>query len=1051
MKRKILLSKRLLFALMWMFSLCMFGQSITVNGTVQDESGQSLIGVTIQIEGALQGTVTDANGRFTLTDTPSNARLVVSYVGMQSQTIEVNGRTSINIVLREDTELLEEVVVTGFGLSQRRATLTGAISSVTSSDIEKTSAVTTSGALVGKIAGVNFRQPDGRPGNGFQMSIRNMGTPLYIIDGVPMGEGQFNFIDFNDIESISILKDASASIYGLRAANGVVVVTTKKGRRQEKNTITVNAQYGWQNLAAFSRPADAATYVKYHIQSQTLAGVADQNRRFTMEDLAKWQAGTEKGYVPFDWYDYVFNTSPQSYIGINTTGGSERINYYVALSNTDQVSNIVNYGGFNKTNLQLNIEANITDKLKIGAGFNGRIEKRKRPGVPEVDDYWYPIFGTYRNLPIRRPFANDNPKYPTLTSTNAATNFGMLNYEMSGTWQETWRVGQAILNAEYELLPGLKARGLFNYFFANRWFDNHEYTYKLYGYDEATDTYPVIFENKNPWREREIRLQESITSNLQLAYDKVFNGHSINAVAGMEMSTWDEPNFWLHSIPASNALTLIDVDNLKDFNDYGADTQARIGYIGKLNYNYAEKYLIELSARYDGSWKFPPGKRWGFFPSASAGWRISEEEFWKNSDILDRVSNLKIRASYGLAGDDNLNDWGYLPFDYLRGYDYKQRGNYRLPGTSIDGKYVVGTEPRGLPVTNMSWLKAKLFDVGLDYGLFDGKLSGTFDYFRRLRTGIPASRYDIVLPSEVGFGLPRENLNSDMVQGYDAMIRWSDKIGSDFRYTLGANITYSRFFDWHQYKPRFGNSWEYYRNSINERVGHIFWGLEHDGQFQTWEEIAAHPIDIDGRGNTTIIPGDFKYKDVNGDNVINWLDERPAGYRAGGTPNLNYGINGNFMYKGFDLSFNLNGGGMFRYEQQWEQRLPFHDGGNNPQFYFDNSWRLSNIMDANSEMIPGKYPFIIEGRGWHSSYFWNNTFWHHNVKYMKLRDLQVGYTLPATLSKRMSLASCRVYFSGQNLFIIKNTPMNIDPEVDAINGLQYPTVRVMNLGITLKF
>ena len=358
--------------------------------------------------------------------------------------------------------------------------------------------------------------------------------------------------------------------------------------------------------------------------------------------------------------------------------------------------------------------------------------------------------------------------------------------------------------------------------------------------------------------------------------------------------------------------------------------------------------------------------------------------------------------------------------------------------------------PRGLPVTNMSWIKARTLDIGLDYGFLNERLSGTIDYFQRLRTGLPGSRYDILIPNEVGFGLPNENLNSDLMRGFDGSIRWNDKIGVDFDYSLGFNFSYSRFFDWHQYKPRFGNSWEFYRNSNNERYGNITWGLESIGQFETWEEIINYPVDIDGKGNTTLIPGDLKYNDINNDKTINYLDESPVGYRQGSTPILNYGINGSVRYKSVDLSFNLTGGAFNTWRQDWEQKSPFHDGGNNPQYYMEDTWRLTDIMDADSKLIPGKYPMLRVGNSGHSNY-WNSTFWLHNVSYLKLRDVQIGYNIPKSMIERLSISSCRVYFSGQNLFILKNTPMAVDPEAESQNGLQYPTTRVMNIGLTLKF
>ncbi len=1032
------LMKGITFVFLWTFSFVLFAQNINVSGTVNDLNGEPLIGVSIQVRGTSVGTVTDFDGTFTLTNISPNSTLDISYVGMRTQTVNVNGQTTLNIVLTEDSELLSEVVVTGFGLAQRKESLTSAISVIGATDISRSQASTSSGALVGKIPGINSRQADGRPGASTSIQIRNMGTPLYVIDGIQSDEGQFNNIDFNDIEAISVLKDASASIYGVRAANGVVVVTTKKGTRNTKNTVAINSYYGWQSLYDFPRPATAATYIKNYIQSQTVQGAP--NYSYTKDDYEKWLRGTEKGYVPFDWYDYIWKSGPQTYINANISGGSDKINYYLSVGNLNQDAIIVNYGGFNRTNVQMNINANISDRFKIGGGMNGRIERRVNPGVPEVDDYWMPRFGTYRNLPTRRPFANDNPLYPTLTSTNPATNFAWLNYELAGKFENTWRVVQLNFDAEYELFDGLKARALASYYLANQRLDNQEYTYKLYGYDESTDTYPVIFENNNPWRERTQGYVEEVTSNIQLSYNKTLGAHSFAAVIGAEAIKRDTPSTWVHSIPTSNALHLIDYETMDTYNDTGNNTQARLGYMGRFNYDYANKYLLEFSGRYDGSWKFPPNHRWGFFPSASAGWRISEEDFWRSSKLSGIFSDLKIRASYGLLGDDNVG--GYNAFDYMDGYTYKNGGSV------IDGKYTIGTVPRGLPVTTLSWIKANILNTGLDASFFEGKLTGSLDFFRRKRTGLPASRYDILLPSEVGFGLPQENLNSDLHMGYDFAAKWSSKV-QDLTYSVGMNATYSRFYDWEQYKPRFSNSWNVYRNSIDKRYGYLNWGLEADGQFQSWEEIATWPIDNDRQGNRTLRPGDVKYKDINGDGVINWMDERPIGYRQDSTPILNFGFNFLFMWRGFDLAFDLTGGALSTWYQEWEQRNPFHDGGNNPQYYMENTWHLADIWDANSELIPGKYPMLLIGNSSHSNY-WNSTFWKKNVRYIKLRNLEFGYTIPKSIVNKASISDLRLYVAGQNLFGLTNL-IGVDPEIQDTNGLAYPTMRIINVGLTLKF
>lgn len=1009
-----------------------------IKGKILDSMGQPVIGANIVEKGTTNGTISDMDGLFTL-DVSDQAVLEISYIGFANQQVRVTGEGNLTITLKEDSETLDEVVVTGFGLAQKKATLTGAISSVGTKELSKTVAINSSSALAGKIAGVNFRQTDGRPGATTKVQIRNMGTPLYVIDGVVKDEGQFNNIDFHDIESISILKDASASIYGVRAANGVVVVTTKKGSRNTKNTVGINMYYGWQNPTKFAKPADAATYLTNYIQSQTIQGSA---YTYSKEDYAKWMQGTEKGYQPFDWYDFIWTTSPQYYASANVSGGSENTNYYFSVGHLNQDAVIANYGGFQRTNAQLNIESQINDRLKLGVSMNGRIETKVNPGVPGTDDYWTAIFATYRNLPTRRPFANDNPNYPTLTSTDPSTNFGWLNYDLSGKYQEDWRVIQLNANAEYKIFDGLTAKALVGYYYANQNMNNQEYTYKLYDYDPETDTYPVIFENNNPWRERRVGYNQELTANIQLNYVKSFGDHNLNVVAGFESSKLQTPTTWIHSVPTANSLNLIDYETMDTYNDEGNDTEARLGWLGRINYDFANKYLVEFSARYDGSWKFPPEHRWGFFPSGSLGWRISEESFWKEWKVSNIFSDLKIRGSYGLVGDDNVD--GYSAFDYLSGYTYKNGGSV------IDGSYVIGSKPRGLPVTTLSWIKARILDVGLDVAFLQNRLSGSIDYFRRLRTGLPASRYDVLLPSEVGFSLPKENLESDVHTGMDMNVRWTDSF-EDFHYSIGGNLTFSRKYIWDRYKPRYSNSWDEYRNSTVHRYDYITWGYQCIGQFQSWEEIANYPVNNDGHGNTTLRPGDLIYKDVNNDGVINDMDKRPIGYGTSGdyNPVLNYGFNLSASWRNFDLSMDFTGSALSSYWPNYENKLPFHDGGNMPQYILDDCWHLSDIWDANSELIAGKYPTPLIGNSSHSNY-WDSDFWIQKVRYVKLKNLELGYTLPKVWLEKAWMSDCRIYLSAQNLFTISSIP-GVDPEIVQDSGLVSPTTRVFNIGLNVKF
>jgi len=1015
----------------------------SISGRVTDTTGEPLIGVNVRLKNTQIGTITDIDGNYSILipENVSRPAIVFSYIGYRVEEQPVDNKVVMNVVLKEDTEALQEVVVVGYGV-QKKESVTSAISAITSSDIERSLSTNTSGALVGKIAGINTRMTDGRPGGWTSINIRNMGTPLFVIDGVQKSEGDFNNIDFNDIESISILKDASASIYGLRAANGVVVVKTKTGKRNSKSTINVNSYYGIQDMFKFPKPADAVTYVESIIQSNT---IKNDTPKYSAEDLEKWKQGTEKGYRSFDWHDYILKSAPQYYVSANASGGSENINYYFGLSHLSQDAAIVNHGGYKRYNMQANIDADITSKLKVGFTMNGRIEKTVHPGLPGEDDTWRALFAIYRNLPTIRPYANDNPNYPAKTSSGGDTNFAIFNYAQSGKYQDRWRVIQMNLNAEYAIMPNLRLKGTVGYFFAHQWMDNQEYSFKLYDYNEASDTYNVVVDYVGKYRERQVQNIEELNGILTLNYDLKTNGHELTAMVGAETYKKDLPLMYFNYSPMSDAIHYFDASQrLKTFNDLGRRTETRLGYVGRINYNYDQRYLVEVSARYDGSWKFPKNDRWAFFPSISAGWRVSSESFWQDLGISKIITDLKPRISYGAMGDDQTESYGYSAYAYLPGYNHYQGG------AVIDGEYIVGSKLRDTPTRSLSWIKAKIFDVGLDFSLFNGQLSGSVDYFRRKRTNLPRQEEIILVPVEAGYSQPYGNLESDVHRGVDASLVWRSSY-EKLKYSVGGNITFSRQLTWDRHAERFGTGWHEYRHSGNHRYANINWGLVSAGQFQSWEEIAAHTIDIDGQGNKTLRPGDIKYVDQNGDGKIDSLDERPIGYQQGGLPYLNYGLNFSFEYNGFDLAFDFTGSTFNSYVLNYESRYPFHGDGNNPQYYLSNQWRLSDIFDANSELIPGKYPTALEGNASHSNYM-HSDFWLTNVSYIKLRNLEFGYTIPKKITSKWNIQRIRIYTMMQNLFCIDNLgDIDIDPEITTDSGINYPTNRVFNIGINLTF
>jgi len=1013
-----------------------------VKGTVADSSGVGIPGVTIQEKGTKNATLSAPDGTYSLSVSSDNAVLLFSFIGFIPQEVNVSGRSSLGVRLLNDKTDLGEVIVVGYG-TKRKGSVTGAIAAVTADDISRVhGASTVSSTLAGKLAGVSFRMPDGRPGSSANIQIRNLGNPLYVIDGIQQDAGQFNNLAPNDIESITVLKDASAAIYGVRAANGVVVVTTKKGKLGARNTINLDAYTGIQN---FTRFPDVLTnsydYMKYRAEAEI-----NRNGSTTITDaeLEKYKAGTERGYQSFDWKNFIIKkNAPIRSANINVSGGSDRINYYLSGTHLYQNSVLGREFLFKRTNMQSNVTAKVTDRLKVGVMLNGRIETRDNPGVPYADDYWLARFAILRNTPLERPYANDNPKYLNDIKHNE-TNWAYLNKTYSGKYRSDWRVLQANFSGEYQIpgIKGLTLSGIYSYYIADNVLNNHEYTYVTYTYEPENDFYKPTGGSTNPWREREQIKQINISQQVQLNYSNTFGRHTIGATLVNERIKNQRQRNWIHSVPTTNELSLIYISTADRYDD-SDDIEARIGYIGRLNYSYDDKYFLEVAARRDASYIFAPNKRVGYFPSVSAGWRISEEKFMKyivgNTNVL---SDLKLRASYGIMGDDGTQ-LGLPAYAYLTGYSYN---------TSIailGGQTVVGSRDRGVPITNISWLKSRMFDVGADFSVLNGKITGSVDYFYRKRTGLRGRKSDVLVPSEIGYPLPDENINSDAQYGEDLMVNYNGKIGK-INFTVGGNFAYSRQKFLESYKPMFFNSWDHYRNSMEGRFTKINWGYESIGQFTSQEQINAYPVNIDGKGNSTLLPGDIIYKDQNGDGIINFYDERPIGLGAGTQPNINFGFNFALAYAGFDFRADFSGASGYTWFQNYETRWPFQNDGNLNTIFLDR-WHRADMRDPNSAWIPGKYPALRFNNGEHSNYY-NSDFWAHNVTYLRARTIELGYSVPVHILKAVRMQKARFYVNAYNLFAFDNLkPYDIDPEINDDNGLQFPQSQVFNIGMNLSF
>ncbi|MDQ3279424.1 MAG: SusC/RagA family TonB-linked outer membrane protein, partial [Bacteroidota bacterium] len=689
---------------------------ITVSGMVRDSSGTGMSMVTVTEKGTRNVTTTGADGNFTISVANNRSTLVFTSIGYAPQEVQVGNQTSLTISMLSSNAALGEVVVIGYG-TRRRESLTGAISTVTSKDLDRVHAGgTESAGLAGKIPGVSFRMSDGRPGASANIQIRNMGNPLFVIDGIQQDAGQFNNLAPNDVESITVLKDASAAIYGARAANGVVLVTTKRGRTGAP-AVNIDAFYGMQNWVRFPDVLDNSyDYMRYKAEAEVNNS---GSTNITPAELEKYKQGTDLGYQSFNWRDFIIKpNAPLTSVNLNLTGGSEAVRYYISGTNLHQSSVLGREYVFDRSNIQSNLDARVTRGLRVGAQINGRIETRNNPGVPGLDDYWLPRFAILRNRPFERPYANDNPEYLNTIEQNDA-NWAYNTYKNAGKLTDEWRVLQTNGDVEYQIpfIEGLTVKGMYSYYIADRLLNNQEFTYNTYTYRPTTQTYERTGGSINPWREREQVKQINTTSQLQLNYNKAFGEHTVGVLVANERISQRRRRNWVRSIPQSNVLPLIYFSTLADYQDE-ENREARVGYIGRVNYNYANRYYLEVFGRRDASQIFRPEIRVGYFPGFSVGWRVDRESF-TTALFRGPLTTLKLRASYGTLGDDRSLPFGN--FGYLPGYFYGYNGV-----SIINGQPVTVSRDRGIPITDFSWITSKNTDIGADFTLFNGKLSGTY-------------------------------------------------------------------------------------------------------------------------------------------------------------------------------------------------------------------------------------------------------------------------------------------------------------------------------------
>jgi TonB-linked SusC/RagA family outer membrane protein len=1040
-------------------------QNHQVSGTVTSAEMAPLLGVGVVVQGTTIGTITNASGSYTLIAPSATATLVFSALGMRTLEVPIGGRNVINVTLETQAIALEDMVVVGYGV-QSRASLSGAVSQVTSEDLTRTSGTNTTSALVGKMQGITSRAfggggnatSDARPGGTTAIQIRNLGDPLIVIDGVPYdymrgdppgrdrtGQQRLNPLDnLNpaDIESISILKDASASVYGFRAANGVVLVTTKSGTRNQAPRVSIDGYYGIQNLTRFpfDPPANAYEFQTAWVESEQNLR---QSRSITKEELELWRIGAP-GYESFNQKEVVINrpNAPQYNLNANVSGGAENATYYLSIGHVKQDWAMLD-NSFNRTNLQANVQADLSDRLRIGVQLSGGQENRDNVAVAGRED---PVFnmtlGTNSSWPMDNPWANGNRDYVNGDVRFLARLGSTFRRDISGFQEDRRRNATGNFFVESTLPLGIQARATYSHTLRQTLFERQRFNVDAYCYDAATDTYNVCATLTSALRNKERRDLVQQAASIRFNRNTTFGAHTLSGVLALEV-TGSEDNFVaVQSVPPSNFSQLINfVEQNSLDNTWQQD--ARQSVAGRFNYDYSQKYLVEVLGRYDGSYLYAPDNRWGFFPGVSVAWRPTQEEF-----LMDRLSfldDLKLRLSWGQTGrEQGVNQWGYL-----EGATYGV-GN----GSIFDGSAVTGVRPRGLPVTNISWVTSTSRNVGVDFVLFRNRISAEVDAFERRLTGLPAARYDVLLPNEVGFSLPNENLESESHRGLEAMVTFSDQLGG-LAYSISAHSTVSRRRILDRYKPRYASDWDKYVSGDEHRWQGVDFQYKVIGRFESWEDIDTYPINNDLTGNRTQLPGDLKFEDVNGDGIINALDQRPLGFGTSQPPIWMYGFNTKFQHSGITLNVDWSGGAMYSWVQGVESKVPLTANHNSQKWMLTDRWHQADPYDDRSPWIPGRYPAIRRGQSNHNNLQnargGDSDFFRNNVWYMRLKHVELGYDLRGLpgLTQRLGIASGRIYTSVSNPFSFDNLKRySMDPEMIAGNGILYPTQRVTNVGFS---
>jgi TonB-linked SusC/RagA family outer membrane protein len=1057
-KLKTVLSPHLaLLVCMLVFSVSAFAQNVKIKGTVLDEKSVSLPGVSIKVSGTTIGTISDINGKFSI-DANKGAILSFSFLGYTTKSITVGDQAVLEISLQPAPSTLNEVVVVGYG-TQKKASLTGAVTSISSQEIVTTKNENVENMLTGKIAGLQVVQNTAEPGDfANNIAIRGMGNPLIVVDGIEMPDfsvtggngdnsvGSSNILsrlDPNDIESVSVLKDASAAVYGVKAANGVILITTKKGKSGALQ-LTYSGSYGAQVPSGLPKPVNATDYMTL-VNQQALHQANGGNLVYTPANFADYANGTKQST---DWYDAVFKKSAsQQQHNLTATGGSENTQYLLSAGFTDQngilQSNDLNYKRYN---VRSNVTSKIGKNLTVNLNLSAISDEKNSPAEP----FWYTTRETWRELPTETFYANNNPSYLRNGSVDGGNPLAYENSDINGYSIQKNKFFNGSLSLDYKVpfVDGLSIKALYSY--NEQIQDNKifQQSYNLYKYDDATKTYGATLNNSPAYVQRQYYDYPQNTDQFSINYaHSLKGGHNITALLLYEGNEQSADNFAAYrqlAIPvdqiiAGNALNQNATQTSNGLSDYATNS-----IVGRATYDYKGKYLAEFSFRDDKSSRFAPAQGWGFFPSGSIGWRISDEDFWKNSSVLSFIDNLKFRASYGVLGDD-----GQVNYQFLSGYTYPANGsNNQLPtGAVFNNTFLNAVQSTGIPNPKVTWATSHTFDAGVDLEAWKGLLGFSVDYFRRNRTGL-LDYANLQVPEVLGAPLPEENIRGDRTSGFDFDISHRNHIGK-FSYNVKATFSYTNTMNTQVPESKQGNSYfDWMSNNTNRNQG-IQMGYGASGQYQTYGQIVNSPV----YANRATVVGDYIYQDWNGDGQIDGNDVHPIAYGGGANagpavPKINYGLTIGGAYDGFDFNLLFQGTAVYSVSYVEQLNIPLWGGGS-ALTQFNNDWHpadpTADPYNPNTVWVPGKFAYTG------TTPYTNSSFNYVNAAYLRLKSAEVGYTLPKNILKTIGVKSVRVFANGYNLLTFTKVKY-VDPEhPSGTYGYLYPLDKLFNAGLNITF